>query len=148
MAERGMNDRIRKLRYESTHTDARIDMERARYFTECYKEYEGSVSIPELRALSLKHYFANKTLYIGDGELIVGEKGCGPQCSPTFPELCCHTVEDLHVMNDRELISFKVQEEDYIFQEQEMIPYWEKRSIRNKILRHMTPEWKAAYGAL
>lgn len=147
MNERGMNDRIKRLRYESTHTEARIDMERARYFTETYKEYEGEVSIPELRALGLKNYFANKTLYIGEGELIVGEKGCGPQASPTFPELCCHTVEDLHVMNDRELISFKVNEEDYAFQEQEMIPYWEKRSIRHKILRHMTPEWKAAYSA-
>ena len=28
-----------------------------------------------------------------------------------------------------------------------MIPYWEKRSIRHKIVMHMSPEWKAAYGA-
>ncbi|MDO5344217.1 MAG: glycyl radical protein [Lachnospiraceae bacterium] len=147
MEERGMNERIRKLRKESTETQASIDMERAKYFTEAYKEYEGEVSIPELRALSLKNYFAKKTISIHDGELIVGEKGCGPQASPTFPDLCCHTVEDLQVMNDRDLINFKVREEDYGFQEKEMIPYWEKRSIRHKILMHMTPEWKAAYGA-
>ena len=121
-------------------------MERARYFTEAYRRYEGEVSIPELRALSLKHYFANKTICIEDGELIVGEKGSGPQAAPTFPDLCCHTVDDLKIMNERDLINFKVQEEDYIFQE-EIIPYWEKRSIRHKILMHMTPEWKRAYGA-
>ena len=147
MEERGMNARIRRLRRESLETLPRIDMERARYFTETYRQYEGTVSIPELRALALKNYFDKKTIQIGEGELIVGEKGCGPQASPTFPDLCCHTAEDLRVMNDRELISFRVTEEDITFQQQEMIPYWEKRSIRHKILSHMTPEWKAAYRA-
>ena len=147
MSGRGMNERIQRLREESLNTQAHVDMERARYFTEAYQEYEGEVSIPELRAMALKNYFAKKTLYIGEGELIVGEKGNGPQATPTFPDLCCHTVEDLHVMNDRELIHFSVKEEDYDYQEKVLIPYWEKRSIRHKILAHMTPEWKAAYGA-
>ncbi len=143
--ERGMNERIRRLRRESLETEAHIDMERAKIETEVYRRYEGTVSVPELRALVLKHYFAEKTLYIGEGELLVGEKGNGPQAAPTFPELCCHTVQDLHVMNDRELISFKVREEDYGFQEKEMIPFWERRSIRHRILEKMTPEWKKAY---
>lgn len=52
MEERGMNARIRKLRRESLETLPRIDMERARYFTETYRQYEGTVSIPELRALA------------------------------------------------------------------------------------------------
>lgn len=74
MSVRGMNERIQRLREESLNTQAHVDMERARYFTETYQEYEGEVSIPELRALALKNYFAKKTLYIGDGELIVGKK--------------------------------------------------------------------------
>ena len=80
------------LRRESLETEAHIDMERAKIETEVYRRYEGTVSVPELRALVLKHYFAEKTLYIGEGELLVGEKGNGPQAAPTFPELCCHTV--------------------------------------------------------
>lgn len=142
---RGMNERIQSLRELSVNTEAHIDMERARLMTEAYEKYEGTVSIPEMRAIALKYYFENKTLYIGDGELIVGEKGDSPQASPTFPELCCHTVEDMRVMNDRELISFKVTEEDMKLQEEKMIPYWEKRSIRHKILENMSPEWKLAY---
>jgi len=128
-------------------TAAHIDMERAKLYTEAYKLYEGSVSIPELRALALKHYFTHKSLYIGEGELIVGEKGDGPQASPTFPELCCHTVQDLKIMNDRKLIDFKVKAEDYNFQEEVIIPYWEKRSIRHKILKHMSNEWVKAYNS-
>ena len=147
MEERGMNERIKMLRRRSLETAAHIDTERARIETEVYKKYEGTVSIPELRALVLREYFANKTLYIGEGELIVGEKGCDPQAAPTFPELCCHTLEDMHVMNDRELISFKGKDEDFKLQEETIIPYWEKRSIRSKIIRNMTPEWNAAYEA-
>lgn len=147
MEKRGMNERIQKLREFSVETPAHIDLERALSETKTYQTYEGELSTPELRGQVLKDYFSTKTLYIGDGELIVGEKGDSPQAAPTFPELCCHTVEDMHVMNDRELISFKVKEEYYQIQEEVMIPYWEKRSMRNRILRQMTPEWKAAYEA-
>lgn len=147
MEERGMNKRIQVLRKQSVDTPAHIDMERAKIETATYKKYEGSMSVPELRAHVLKDYFEKKTLYIGDGELIVGEKGDSPQASPTFPELCCHTSEDMHVMNDRELINFKVREEDYAYQEEHIIPFWEKRSIRKRLLSNMTPEWKASYEA-
>ncbi len=95
MEHRGMNERIKRLREESVNTEAHIDMERARIMTDTYKSLEGSVSIPELRAYVLKDYFSNKTLYLGEGELIVGEKGDSPQASPTFPEICAHTIEDM-----------------------------------------------------
>ena len=147
MKKRGMNARIQALRELSVNTQPHIDMERAKSETETYKKYEGQLSLPELRAQVLYDYFSTKTLYIGDGELIVGEKGDSPQAAPTFPELCCHTVEDMHVMNDRELINFKVKEEDYAYQENVIIPYWEKRSTRHRIIENMTPEWKKCYAA-
>lgn len=143
--ERGMNERIQRLRRQSLDAIPHIDMERARLMTEAYEEYEGSVSVPELRALALKKYFAKKTLCINPGELIVGEKADGPQGAPTFPELCCHTAEDMEVMNDRELIHFAVTEEDKKLQQDKMIPFWEKRSIRHRILQNMSQEWKDAY---
>ncbi|MGN0169946.1 MAG: trans-4-hydroxy-L-proline dehydratase [Lachnospiraceae bacterium] len=145
MEERGMNSRIRALRKLSVNTHPHIDLERAISETKTYEKYEGYLSIPELRGQVLKDYFSTKTLYIGDGELIVGEKGDSPQGAPTFPELCCHTTEDMKIMNDRDLISFSVTDKDLKIQEETMIPYWEKRSIRNQILRRMTPEWKACY---
>ncbi len=143
--ERGMNERIRRLRKQSMETQPRIYSERAKIETDTYRRCEGTMSVPELRATFLYDYFSKKTISISDGELIVGEKGGGPQSAPTFPELCCHTVHDLQVMNDRELISFKVDEADFKLQEEEIIPFWEKRSIRSKIIANMTPEWKAAY---
>lgn len=145
--ERGMNERIRKLRKQSLETEPHIYMERADLETDAYMMYEGSVSVPELRALAFKHFMANKTLCINDGELIVGEKGDGPQAAPSFPELCCHTVEDMKIMNARDLIYFRVTEEDLKLQEEKIIPFWEKRSVRHKILANMSQEWKDAYAA-
>ena len=142
-----MNERVQALRELSVTTQPHIDMERAKSETATYKKYEGQLSVPELRAQVLYDYFAAKTLYIGEGELIVGEKGDSPHGAPTFPELCCHTLEDMHVMNDRELISFSVKEEDYGYQEREIIPFWEKRSTRSKILANMSDQWKDCYAA-
>ena len=147
MEGRGMNDRVKRLRKQSTETQPFLDMERAKLFTEAYKEYEGKYSVPEVRAMCLKYYFENKTLYFGDEELIVGEKGCAPQGSPSFPELCCHTVEDLVTMSERDIVNFTTTEEDRQFQKDVLIPYWEERSTRYKLLQKMTPEWKKAYEA-
>ena len=80
-------------------------------------------------------------------ELIVGEKGDSPQAAPTFPELCCHTLEDMNVMDSRDIIFFKVNDNDRKIQEEEIIPYWEKRSLRNKMLNNLGEEWKKCYGA-
>lgn len=147
MEERGMNERIRNLRKQSVETVPHIYMERALLMTEAYKKYEGSVSIPELRALTMKEIFSKKTITIEKGELIVGDKGNGPQSTPTFPELCCHSLKDMEVMNNRELICFKVSEEDLKIQKEKIIPYWEKRSMRHKIIDAMSESWKDCYEA-
>lgn len=147
MSDRGMNERIRTLRRQSETTVPYIYMERAQLMTDAYKKYEGEVSIPELRALSMKEIFERKTITIEPGELIVGDKGAGPQSTPTFPELCCHSLQDMQVMNDRELICFKVSEEDKQIQKDVIIPFWEKRSMRHKIINAMSKEWQDCYEA-
>ena len=145
--ERGMNERVRKLRKQSMEAVPHIDIERAKLVTEAYKKYEGSVSIPELRALAFKYYMENRTLCINEDELIVGEKGDSPQAAPTFPELCCHTLEDMDVMDSRDIIFFKVDDKTRELHKEEIIPYWENRSVRHKILNNIGDEWKRCYEA-
>ena len=147
MEERGMNARIKALRKVSMETQPHIDLERAKIETEVYKQWEDKVSLPVLRALVLKEYFSKKTLYLGEGELIVGEKGRDPQSSPTFPELTCHTLDDMHIMNDRAVVNYTVTEQDLRDQEEIIIPYWRGKSMRDKILAGMTEEWKECYAA-
>lgn len=143
--QHGSTERVRRLREESLNTQPRIYMERAVLETEAYEQYEGTVSVPELRALTLRHFFERKSICIHRGELIVGEKGDGPQSAPTFPELCCHTLEDMRIMDQRELIRFAVTQQDLQIQKEKIIPFWERRSIRHRILNSVSEAWKAAY---
>lgn len=147
MAKRGMNERIQRLREQSVTTPVHIDLERAKIETDFYKENDGKYSVPVMRAMTLKEYFSKKTLYFDDDELILGEKGKNPQASPTFPELCCHSEEDMKVMSERKLVSFHTTEEDRKLQAAEIIPFWKGRTIREKLLSRMTPEWHDCYEA-
>lgn len=142
-----MTERIQKLRKQSVEAIPKISMERALIVDEIYKKYEGSVSIPVLRALVLKELMSKKELCINEGELIVGERGEKPAVTPTYPELCCHTIEDFEIMNQREKICFKVSEKAKNIQKEIIIPHWEKRSMRHSILNNVTDEWNSCYQA-
>lgn len=145
--ERGMNERIRRLRHQSENTVPSISIERAVLVTEAYEKYAGTVEPVILRALTFKHLMENRSLCINEGELIVGEKGVGPQSAPTFPELCCHSLADMAVMQNREQISFTVSRAVKELQETKIIPYWQNRSLRQIIFNHMTQEWQDCYAA-
>lgn len=142
-----MKERVIELRRTSLETQPSISIERSRLITEAYRKYEGTVSVPVLRALAFKHLLEHKTICINPGELIVGERGESPQSTPLYPELCCHSLADLEIINNREKISFKVSPEVKAIQEKEIIPFWQERSIRTKIFKEMTPEWLDCYQA-
>ncbi len=144
---RGYTERTKRLRELSVKTQPSISLERALLQTQFYEKHYGTVEMPILRALSFKNYIEHRKLYIGEDELIVGEKSEGPQVAPTFPEICAHSVEDMEIMNARELISFKVKEGDYALQAEQIIPYWKGKSTRDKIMEAMAPEWKDAFAA-
>ncbi len=142
-----MNDRVKRLRQQSVSAVPYISIERADLVTEAYRQYSGKVSAPMMRALTFKHLMENKTVCINPHELIVGERGPEPQATPTYPELCCHSLEDLDIMENRDKISFKVREEVKRIQREKIIPYWKGRSIRDIIFNHMTDEWIDCYNA-
>lgn len=146
-SERGATERVKSLRRQSEITVPEISLERALLVTEVYRQQYGKVSPPLLRALTFKQLMENKTICINDGELLVGERGPGPQATPTYPELCCHTLDDLAVISERNKISFKVSEEVKKAQKEEVIPYWKGLSMREKIFEKMSSEWINCYEA-
>ena len=107
-----MNSRIERLRQESLDTPPSVSIERALLVTEFYRQNAGKCSVPVLRASNFKNLCAQKTIYIGPDELIVGERGPRPKSVPTFPELNCHSVEDLQILDSRPMTRYRVAEED------------------------------------
>jgi pyruvate formate-lyase/glycerol dehydratase family glycyl radical enzyme len=142
-----MTDRVASLRQRSLDAKPRLSEERAKLLTEFYRQDLGLVSIPVRRALAFQYLLQNKSICIEPGELIVGEKGPVPKAAPTFPELCCHSLQDLEILDQRAKISFSVDSQTKQVYENEIIPFWKGKSMRDLIFQEMTPEWLAAYQA-
>jgi len=143
-----MNERIKSLREQSLNAEASISLERAELLTDFYKRGEPNKnSVPVKRAKAFNYLLANKELCINEGELIVGERGPAPKATPTYPELCTHSLDDFEILNSREKVPFKVAEELKQIQQEKIIPFWDGKSIRNKILNEMSSDWNDAYDA-
>ncbi len=142
-----ITDRVKRLRQQSLEAKETLSSERAELLTAFYQQETGLESTPVRRARAFQYLLENKTIYIGVGELIVGEKGPAPKHVPTYPELCCHSLDDLDILNTREKTSFRVSPETRQAYAQTVIPYWQHKSLRELLFREMTPEWLAAYQA-
>lgn len=142
------SERIEMLWEQSVNTVPYIDPERAKLITDFYKsDAAKGTSEPVLRALALKHLLEHKTIYIGDGELIVGEKGVSPRAVPTYPELCCHSLQDLDILHSRRVTPYRVSNETRKIYEDEIIPFWKERDLRTRIFHALPADWKRAFEA-
>jgi len=143
-----MNARITKLRNQTLEAKPAISAERARLITEFFKRPETrGLSAPMQHALAFRHILENKAVVFNDGELIVGERGPAPKATPTYPEVCIHSLQDLRYLNDRKKTAFASDEETRRVYAEEIIPFWQGRSQRDRIFAEMTKDWIDAYEA-
>jgi formate C-acetyltransferase len=142
-----MTERTAKLRQASLDARPCVSEERAVLVTDFYRANEGKHSVPVMRAMCFHHLCQHKAIYLGEGELIVGERGPRPKATPTYPELTCHSLEDLRILNSRPKTSYAASDECVKVYREKIIPYWRGRSMRNRIFAAMTEEWRAAYDA-
>ena len=142
-----MTERTRRLREESLSAEPSISSERAMLLTEFYRENEGIHPVPILRALAFHYLCEHKTIWIGADELIVGERGPRPKAVPTFPELTCHSLEDLRILDAREKTRYRVPRECFDDYEREVIPFWSQRSLRGQLFEALPASWHRLYAA-
>jgi formate C-acetyltransferase len=142
-----MNPRTEALRRQSLDARPSISAERALLVTRFYRENDGRFSVPVMRARSFLDLCERKTLYVGEGELIVGERGPSPKAVPTFPELTCHSLEDLRILDSRPKTSYAVSPDVIEAYEREVIPYWRGRSLRDRLFATLPAQWHALYEA-
>ena len=125
-----MNPRIRRLMERSKRAEPAVSTERPELITRFYREHEGRHPAPILRALAFRELCEQQTIYIGDDELIVGERGPAPKAVPTYPELTCHTADDLRTLNAREHTRYRTAAAAVRVYERDIIPYWRGRAMR------------------
>src|SRR5512135_2848489 len=119
-----MSERVCRLRDQSLAAVPRISTERAELMTEFYCAHTELMSAPLRRALAFRHLMECKQIHVGEGELIVGEKGPAPKATPTYPELCCHSLQDLDLLNSRDKIPFAVSPASRQLFAERIIPFW------------------------
>ncbi|HEC61078.1 MAG TPA: formate C-acetyltransferase/glycerol dehydratase family glycyl radical enzyme, partial [bacterium] len=143
-----MKARVARLREGSIEAKPTLSHERALLLTDFYRSGEAEkVSVPVGRALAFRYLLQNKVLYIGEDELIVGERGAAPKATPTYPEICIHSQKDLEILRSREKISFNVSGEAKEVYRDTIEPFWRGRSLRDRMFREVDDSWKEAYKA-
>jgi len=143
-----LSERVKKLRDQSLNAVETLSAERALLVTQFYKSDEArELSAPVKRARAFEYLLRNKKICINEGELIVGERGPAPKATPTYPEISLHSMKDLEILNTREKVFFRVDDEVKSIYRDEIIPFWSGKSNRDRIMSLMTSEWHNAYNA-
>ncbi len=143
-----LSERVKKLREQSLNAVETISAERALLVTRfCKSDEAREISAPVKRAKVFEYILKHKVLCINEGELIVGERGPAPKAVSTYPEICVHSIRDLEILDSREKVFFRVSEEVKKIYNDEIIPFWQGKSNRDRIMDLMTQEWLDAYNA-
>lgn len=143
-----MTPRIKKLREQSLNAINRISAERALLITGFYQSHQSlGDSVPMERAKAFRYIMERKAVCINEDELIVGERGPAPKATPTYPEITVHSLQDLDILDTREKVWFRVDEETREAYKNIIIPFWEGKSNRDRIMQNMRPEWHDAFNA-
>ncbi len=126
-------ERIYKILNSFKNDRPRIDVERARYFTESFRQTEGQPLV--LRwAKALKHIAENITVYIDDHNLLVGRSGHKGRYGILYPELDGDFL-DLAVKDlpNRTESPFNITAEDARIAIEEIAPYWKGKTFHEEL---------------
>ena len=148
VAVRPMNERIARLREESVRAEVRTSGERAGIITEFYQSgIAAGKSFPVQRAMAFRYLMEHVSLPVEDGQLIVGLRRTWPQETPTYPEMCTHSPEGLEILDLRENMPCRVDDQTGKLYASKVIPAWRGRTLREIIFDNLSSEWLDAYQA-
>lgn len=113
----------------------RLDLERARYVTESYKETENE-PMPIRRAKALAKVLEKMTVYIRRGEMVVGNYAVDSNSVPFYPELSWKWVK--RETSEGQIYEHMIDAEGRR-ELDEICAYWGNNSVHHK-LRGLLPE--------
>lgn len=121
-------------------TRPRIDVERAKYFTESFRQTEGQPLI--LRwSKALKHIAENITVYIDDHQLLAGRSGAQGRYGILYPELDGDFLGlAIEQMPNRVESPFNITEADARIVIDEIAPYWQGKTFHENLTQALPQE--------
>lgn len=106
----------------------KICLERARLITESYKETEGQPEVLR-RGKALAKILENMTIFIRDGEQIVGNFASDPASVPVFPELAVRWVDDTIGKFSKAVLDDEGRREW-----RDIYSYWDGKSVDDRVM--------------
>jgi len=106
--------------------DVKLCLERARFLTEVFKQTEGEPYIMR-KAKALEHVLNNMSIYIDDGQLIVGNYASTPWSLTCYPEMSLGWINKAVNNGYRDLLDDEGREELA-----EIAAYWRGKSAQGK----------------
>jgi pyruvate formate-lyase/glycerol dehydratase family glycyl radical enzyme len=141
-----MTDRIRKLRARSLRAKPELSSERGVLLTRFYQSAAiNGLSVPRQRAGAFAYLLKHKKVVILPDELLVGERGPAAKATPSYPEITCHSLKDLDILDQRRKTPFRVSARTRGDFARDIIPYWTGKTMRERLFAAQTPEWLEAY---
>ncbi|MDK2822018.1 MAG: hypothetical protein PWQ67_2686 [Clostridia bacterium] len=136
--------RINKLKRKVVSTPKAICAERAFLVTESYKETEGEPMIIR-RAKAFQKVLNEMSIYIGEGELIVGNHASSCNKVPVFPETGALWVEEqLDSFTKRSLNRYLITEKEKDILKK-ILPYWKGKTVLEIAPKLLPEETKAVF---
>lgn len=138
--------RVEKLRESVLSKRPGVCIERARYITEAYQENEAA-PIYLKRAKAVEKILQNMSIYIKDGELIVGNQASDERTAPIFPEYAVEWMEaEIEAegnFDKRSGDNFHLPKE-HIDELLELVQYWKGKTLHAKCYQLLPDEVKKA----
>ncbi|MBR9999677.1 MAG: glycyl radical protein [Cyclobacteriaceae bacterium] len=89
----GLSERIVQIKEKILNSKPSVCTERARHYTDIYQENAGMPVIKK-RALAIERTLQRMSIFIGEGELIVGNHSSQLRAAPIFPEYAVQWILD------------------------------------------------------
>lgn len=130
-------ERTKRLKQRMLDARPEICVERARFLTESFRRTEGEPRVVRL-AKAFDNVLRNMTVFIRDGELIVGNRTSKPRGSPLFPETMCSWLgPQLDILPRRFAQPFFVSETEKRELRRKILPYWKGKNAWERALELM-----------
>jgi len=140
----GNSTRVQKLRERLLDTTPQVCAERARLVTEAYRAYEADPPVLR-RAKALAHVLDNMTVFIGQGELIVGNQASSARAAPIFPEYSIHWIEEeIDHFDSRSADVYLVRPEVKEELLREVLPLWKGKTLYDRVMATLPDHVKGA----
>ena len=124
-----------------------VDIERARYTTQSYRESEGE-AMPIRRAKMLRDLVHAMTITIDADELIVGNRSPQPRQGIIAPEGAVNWIDqELDILATRPQDRFTIRPEEIRELREEIFPYWRGQTLEDVVARETAEDVRHAVRA-